>query len=300
MKHKIKIFFKLRKQSDTVKIICILAMAGVGFLISIIYHAADIYSYVNTPAEYVISGEGMVLQQRIDDLLQSEKGTMSSRQKSIPVTIMYKGIAAAVDCQVVSKEYAEGVFGINAGGGTKRFYMDKESFLEWKQELKDISNDGVDFNGTDINIEESEKKGGDMEIDIKYMTEEASGSLTDGGSTGEEGAANKYKTAKISVIKTDSVTERLIFTVGTSKDFLTDAYSMRIRFKQHDLDGTHVEKIRKLGCSLENENTVLTDEYELKIKLLHIKYGLACFVICLLSAGVMAVHIHLTKKLKLL
>ena len=52
MNNKIRSFLRLRKQSDTVKIICLFVLAATAFFVSVIYHAWDIYRFVNTPAEY--------------------------------------------------------------------------------------------------------------------------------------------------------------------------------------------------------------------------------------------------------
>ena len=56
MKNRIKTFLRLRKQNDLVKIICILGVAGVGFFASVMYHVWGLYQYVDTPAEYVLTG----------------------------------------------------------------------------------------------------------------------------------------------------------------------------------------------------------------------------------------------------
>ena len=89
------------------KIICILAIAGICFLAGFIYHLAGIYSYVNSPVEYVLSGDRTVSERHINELLQIESGMVVSGQKNIPVTIMYKGVTTTVDCLVISKKYAE-------------------------------------------------------------------------------------------------------------------------------------------------------------------------------------------------
>lgn len=291
MRCKIRNLIKLRKQSDTMKIICILAIAGISFLAGFIYHLAGIYSYVNSPVEYVLSGDRTVSEKHINELVQIESGIVVTRQKNISVTIMYKGVKTPLECLVISKEYAENILGINTLDGTKRFYMDDETFLEWKQELEESGE-----TGEGIRVENGVQKNGGMEFDIKYISDEgdASGqkddsgvSPSDGGSTTAE-ASPEYKRGKISVIKRENMKEKIVFTIGEANDLQKNVNSLRVRFKKHDLDGVHVEKIEKLGYSFENEDMVLTDEYELKLKLLYMKYNLLCFAICLLSVWVMA------------
>ena len=71
MKNKIRGFLKLRKQSDTVKLICMLAFVGIFFLANTIYHAWGIYHYVNTPAEYILMGTEGGRGERVEDLRRS-------------------------------------------------------------------------------------------------------------------------------------------------------------------------------------------------------------------------------------
>lgn len=61
-------FLRARKQNDTVKIICLLALTGISFLISSLYHAWRIYRYVESPAEYIITGSETVSNQRMDEI----------------------------------------------------------------------------------------------------------------------------------------------------------------------------------------------------------------------------------------
>lgn len=299
MRRKIRNLMKLRRQSDTMKIICILALAGICFLGSFIYHLAGIYSYVNSPVEYVLSGDRTVSEKYINELMQMESAMVVSRQKNIPVTITYKGLTTTLDCLVISKEYAENILGINTIDGTKRFYMNDETFLEWKQELEESGE-----TGEGIHVENGVQKNGGLELDIKYMPdeEEVVGPQDDGGASLSDDssttvlASPEYKTGKISVIKGEEIKEKMVFTIGEAKDLQKNANSLRVRFRKHDLDGIHVEKLGKLGYSFENEDTVITDEYELKLKLIYIKYNLLCFAICLLSVCVMAHHLLLSEK----
>ena len=301
MRPKIRNLMKLRRQSDTMKIICILALAGICFLGSFIYHLAGIYSYVNSPVEYVLSGDRTVSEKKINELMQMESGMVVSRQKNISVTVMYKGLTTTVDCLVISKEYAENILGINTIDGTKRFYMDDETFSEWKRELEESGE-----TGEGIHVEDAVQKNGGMELDIKYMPdeEEIASPQDDGGASLSDGssmtvlASPKYKTGKISVIKGGNIKEKMVFTIGETKDLQKNANSLRVRFQKHDLDGLHVEKIGKMGYSFENQDTVIKDEYELKLKLIYMKYNLLCFVICLLSVCVMTHYLLLSEKEK--
>lgn len=282
MKQKIKRFLKLRKQQDAVKIACILALAGTGFLTSLVYHAAYLYSYVNTPVEYVLTAESAISRERVDELVQMWDGVAVSRQKIMPVTIMYKGVMTTVDCVVLSKEYAGEVLGIDIKDGTKRFYMGEGAFSKWRRELEEGGNIGMG-----MDMAGSVQSGRDGELDVKYRTEEDAGSgISDGGGDMDgKGVSPTYKTAKVCLAKKSGLAEDLVFAVGDAKDLAGGVYSLRINFRKHDLDGIHVEKLKKQGYSLENEDAVITEGYELEIMLLHMRYGLLCLVICLASMG---------------
>lgn len=296
MKHKINMFIKLRKQSDIMKIVCILVIIGICFFASLIYYVADIYHYVNMPAEYVLSTDEKVSDKRINELVQLDNGVTVSKQKQIPVTIEYNGFEMTVDCLVLSKEYAKETFGIDTIDGTKRFYLDEESLSDLKQQLEDINEGDLDFK-----MENSVQGMGGVELDIKYMDESGEmADMSDGDGDSGDYRPQKYKKGKLSVIKRKEWMSKIIFTVGDSKDFLNDICGLRVNFKNHDLDGGHEEKLRKLGYSFENENIVIEDKNELEIKLIHIKYGIICFILCFISVGVMIHLLPLTKEMELL
>ena len=70
MKGKILKFMRLRKQSDMVKVSCLFALAGIAAFSSVCFHVWGIYVYADTPAEYVLMGEGLVSKKSVDELRQ--------------------------------------------------------------------------------------------------------------------------------------------------------------------------------------------------------------------------------------
>lgn len=100
----------------------------------------------------------------------------------------------------------------------------------------------------------------------------------------EPSVAGVYKSGKLIVVRNDGQNEKaLTCTTEAEGRLLKEAFSLRVLFDKHDLDGLHVEQLRKLGYTIENEEAVITEENEIGTKLLHIQYGLLSFGICLIA-----------------
>lgn len=273
MKNKIRYFLKLRKQNDVVKWICIFVLSGAAFLISAACHIRAIYRYVNTPAEYVLAGESVISQRRVDELWKSKDVAMVSRQTEVPVSISCQGAVAEITATVLSEEYIEGMCGAEALAGTKKIYMNETAFREFQFAL---SEDHVD-------IQSVGQTDDAPEYDIRYFMAEATEDPE-----GEAVTRPDYKTAKLIVQKAGQQEECAVFMAGTDSQLLKEACSLRVQFAKHDLDGLHVDWLKKLGYVIENEEMVVAEEYEIKQELLHVQYGLLCFAICLAAVFVLA------------
>lgn len=261
---------KLRKQSDMVKLIGIFALVAAACLVSVVCHAWEIYSYVNTPAEYVLAGE--VSQKRLEELRQNEEVAMVSQQMEIPVSISYQGVKAEISATVLSKEYIEGMYGAGAAAGTRRIYMNEAAFSELRLALSEKH----------VDMGQAGRSDGSEEYDIRYFMAE----VPENPEGDDAVAAPGYKMAKLIVRGTEE-RAHAVFTVGTDRWLRKRAGSLRVRFTKHDLDGLHVEWIGKLGYTIENEAVVVAEEYEVKQKLLHIQYGLLCGAVCLVAGVVL-------------
>lgn len=276
---KIHEFFRLRKQNDVVKLICILALTGAACIANAVYHAGEMYGYVKLPAEYVLTGEDVIPQKHVNELVQMEDMAEVSRELELPVTVRYKGKEAVLTCRVLSTEYLEGAYGIEISGGTKRYYMNEAAFTELRQSLSE------DEAGFTMEQEANTDEG--TEYSIQY--------LEDSGIPEEnETMTNSFKSAKLVVLKEGMLQEEALVCTAESGSRLTkEAVTLRVFYQKHDLDGLHVEALRKMGYLIENEEKVITEEYEMKIKLLHIRYGLFSGAICLVTVIVLW---HLVRK----
>lgn len=260
MNNKIRGFLRLRKQSDTVKVICLFALAAAAFFASVIYHTWDIYRFVNTPAEYVLTGEGTISQKRMDELAQMGDVAGVSRQMEVSITVMYRGMSTVINCNLLSQDYMEKLLDIKLPIGTKRIYMNETAFTEMLQGISEENEDLTD-------VESLKLAASSTEVDIRYSV------------------AESYKSAKLIVAKDDGQDEKaLACTAEAEGRLLKEAFSLRVLFDKHDLDGLHVEQLRKMGYGIENEEEVITEENEIQTKLLHIQYGLLSFGICLIAS----------------
>lgn len=272
MKNRIRTFLILRKQNDTVKMICIFALAGILSFASALYHAWEIYHYTGTPADYILASEGSVTEKNLAKLLQDKEVAAASPQRDISLMITFHGTRAEVNCTLLSQEYMEEMLDRKITQGTKRIYMNETAFLELWQSLPENNADMEEPDGF-------RQADGDMEFDIRYSMPL---DLPDAGED-SPATAESYKTAKLVVAKTGMQEEGFICMAEKSSRLSGTCSRLRIRFARHDLDGLHVKNLRKSGYSIENEEAVVTEEYGIKIKLLHIQYGFLSFAVCLMA-----------------
>lgn len=266
---KISEFLRLRRQNDTVKLICLFALTGAVCLINAVYHLGNIYHDVNLPAEYSLTGEGVITQKQIDAFMEIQDMAEVSREMEIPVTIKYQGGEVMLECTMLSQEYMAEVYGMETAGSTKRYYMNEAAFDSFRQSLSESE--------ASFMMRQESQSDGNREYDIQY---------SEALEISEEGdaVANTYKSAKLVVITSGIQQEESFFcTVENGSRLSREAIALRVLFQKHDLDGLHVSALRKMGYFIENEETVITEEYEIKMRLLHIRYGLLAGVICLVA-----------------
>lgn len=226
-------------------------------------------------AEYVLSGEGTVSQKRLDELWQCKDVAIVSRQMEIPITILYKNTKAALNCTMVSQKYLDEMFGTSLTAGTKKIFMNKESYAEFLQIL-------YEENDREPELPEVGQMQGNMELTIRYAEEQN----TD-DSDGVD-AVPVYKTAQL-IVLCDETLQREGFVYSSCEDsrLLKEAVNLRVQFQKHDLDGLHISKLQNLNFNMENEADIVKEEYEIQIKLLHMRYGLAGVIICLAAVFVL-------------
>lgn len=291
IRDRIRNFLRLRKQSDTVKMICLFVLTGAVFFACITYHIWMIFRYVDTPAEYILTGDGMISDKDIDELRQSKGVSKVSRQRTVSAVIQYGGAETAVDCIALSRDYIEDLYGAEISEGVSRIYMNEAAFAEFQEAISDNS-------GTMIYREEADIREDGTELTVRYCVgEEIAAASEEGKDDGDEpehgmGTARKYRSAKLIICKTDrEEAESFIYTAETDQLLMREAEGIRVWSEGHDLDGLYVDNLKKMGYEIENEERIKEEEHELQMKLLHIRYGLVVCGISIMGA-VTVIRVH--------
>lgn len=271
MKHRLKKYLRIRRQSDAVKIMSLFVLVAAVCLIHIIAQAGSIYWYLDSPAEYVLSNQGVISQKHMDNLRQGKDVALVSRQRELPVTITYKNSKAEMNCTMVSKEYLDERFGAALTAGTKKIFMNREAYSGFWQTLSE-ERDG------ETELPEPARIQGGEEFAVRYAVE------TEPDDSDGAAAPPISKTAQLIVIHDETPREEgFVFCAWEDGKLLKEADSLRIRFAKHDLDGLHVSNLQKLNFNIENEAVIVEEEYEIQLMLLHIRYGVAGFLLCLIA-----------------
>lgn len=269
---RIKDLIRLRKQNDAVKIMLLFLLAGIVSAFSVLYHAWEIYQYVNTPAEYVLSSNQIISAKQVQTLLQMKDTVRASRQLDTSLTIKYRGKEAAVNAVLLSQKYIEKMYDTILPPGAKRIFLDSVSFENLKQEWQE---DGEEDAG--IDSRQAERSEG---LDVRYAMME----MLPEQKEGTEEDILTGQPARLIVTKPENQEgEGLVCLAGTESQLLKGACSLRIQFRSHDLDGLQVDRLEKLGYQIENEERVMEQEFTMKMKLLHIRYGLLILGGCLVA-----------------
>ena len=260
---KIKEFLKLRKQSDMVKLVCIFMLAGIICMVRVVYHGIGMYRVVKQPVDYVLSGD--ISERHINEFANREDVYGVTREQLVSITLKYQGSEAEISCTLQSPAYMEAAYGIRQAGSAKKIYMKEAAFLDFYQCLSD----------NEINIfkEQGTQTEEGYEYTVRYLKSDEQE---------DDGTVKKaFKTAKL-VVKEDLQGDIPFVCMAENEVTLAKENGrLRILFKEQDLDGLQVEDLRKTGYVIENETAVVTEEYELRLFMLQIRYEMLLCGICL-------------------
>lgn len=261
---KIHEFLRLRKQNDTVKLMCLFALTGAVFFVNVLYHAGKLYHSVQSPVEYQLIRGGAVTNEQISELAQTEDVAAVSRSLDIPVTIKYQGQEIMITCTMLSKSYMETVYDIMLSGSEKRYYINQAAFEEIQ----------MSFMENNVSLEKGNDTEYGKEYKIQYREE-------------EEGEGNMplqvFHSARIFVLNEKTKQKTALICTEEDGTRLNKADSVRVLYQGHDLDGTRLESLTKMGYEVQNEQILAMEEYEMKIRLFHIRYGILVCVLFLVA-----------------
>lgn len=266
-----KKFWRLRKQEDRVKIVLLLFLMGIVFLFYGVYNGICLYQTVQTPVEYVLTGDSgdKYLGRKLNEIREWENmaGTSIFRENSVLIT--YQGEETTFSCVELSEEYIKDVYGISQSGATKTFYMNQKAFDMVKEAEGAFSYKQSD--SEDI-------------LRVAYEMEAAE----EGQTQLPEKERKEKKTAEIVLVK-EGVNEEepFVFSVEEKGILIKYGTGIRLCFKGQDMDGSQLRKIQEAGFTVKNINVYQELEYLRKEKELHIKYAFGVSGICLFCSCIL-------------
>ena len=287
MKNRLINFFKLRRHNDAVKMICMFGLAGLACLANGGDHIWEICCAVNAPAEYVLMGEGKVSQKSMDEMGKNQSVMRVSRQMECPVELMYGGKEGAISCTLLSAEYLEAMFHADISAGTRKIWMNRAAFSEWKEQLGEGVSGMAEMEGGEGDSGmagmEDESGSGVLELDVRYALEGESFSQGKEAPSQEGNVPVKYRSAKLIVVGSGGEDEEgAVYMAEEESRLQKEAEGLRVQFAKHDLDG--LQALRKPGYELQNEAQVVAEECDLETRMLHIKYSLFSCALCVAAA----------------
>ena len=263
---KIREFLRLRKQNDTVKLMCFFVLAGAGFFVNVLYHAGKLYHSVQSPVEYQLIRGSRVTNEHISELVQAEDVAAVSRSLDIPVIVKYQGEETMITCTMLSKSYIETVYGIMVSGSEKRYYINQAAFEEMQTR----------FMENNVSLKKGDITEYGEEYRIQYLEEEE-------GEEEENMPLQVFRSARILVLNEKMKQKTALICTEEDGTRLNKADSVRVLFSGYDLDGTRLESLTQMGYEVQNEQILAMEEYEMKIRLFHIRYGILVCVFCFVT-----------------
>ena len=255
-------FLRLRKQNDIIKIMCLYLIIGAVFIANAVINGIRLYQSVQSPAEYVLMGNGQnaAANVTLKEIGELENVAALSRQKEMMITVKYQGDEIEFSCTKLSGAYLEKVYGIRESGAMPTFYMNEKAYGQLKKnEYGPVEDSG---NG---------------ELRITYSVMDAS----------KDASANQTGgTAKVVRIQTGMPEdEPFVFCKGDSMGLSENTPDIRVFVNRQDLDGEDVNRLLGFGYTLVNEKEVQETEYLRQMQLVKIQYGGAVAAISLTCAG---------------
>ncbi|WP_370751927.1 ABC transporter permease [Eubacterium sp.] len=245
---KLKKLLKLRKQSDTVKLIMLIMILGIAMLIGVFYEGVKIYIDLQNEVEYIIVPQSNpVTKRQIDELRQIDNVKCVTPQKEKNVTVYINGKNSLVKCFQISEEYMDRVYGIERKKGMQNFYLTEQCY----EEIKNSALDG--------RIMENKFKS-------KYVIGEKTG------------------IAEFNCIKINDKELNCGFTCEKSSYLYGEDSKIRVCVSKSDFTGATTDALEKAGYSIENKEKVIEIENDRNIKLIRIKYQLLIVILCFVYA----------------
>ncbi len=251
-------FLKLRRQNDIIKIMCLYLIIGAVFIVNAIFNGFRLYQSVQSPAEYVLTGneQNAASNAKLQEISELENVAALSRQKEMMITIKYQASETVFSCTKLSEAYMEMVYGIQESGAMTTFYMNQKAYGQIKK--------------NDYSLGEDSDNG---ELRVNYTAGDAPESQTGG-------------TARVMLVQTRMPEEEpFVFCKGDGMSMSENTADIRVFVNRQDLGGEDVKRLQAFGFTLVNEKEVQEAQYLRQIQLVKIQYGGAVAAISLTCAG---------------
>lgn len=248
-------FWKIRKQKDTVKLMLLFILLGIGFFGHLAYEGICLYQITITPTEYILTSHDPtgITDMQMKELWELEQVSAVSRQQELSLELAGQRGKMNLTCLEVSQSYLENAYGIRSCGSMQVFYMNQLAYEEL------LRNMGY---GEDYDAPEED--------------------WTLGYVLGEE----ETGMAKV-ILVTEGVPndQPYAFHEGNSVRLAKNSPAIRIQVRQQDLDGMNVRRFQQSGLEIINHSDVEETGYRQERILLQMKYDCIIVVLCLLTAG---------------
>lgn len=241
-------FWRLRKQSDRVKVMFLFFLAGIFFLADAIHGGTEVYSMVKSPAEYVVknSAADELTSYQMNGIESIPDTGAISRQRTSQLALKAPEGEMTVECLELSEDYLIFAYGVPEESAMKTIYLNEtagEQLLQAFQKTK---------------------------IEEDYQTEYILGEQEEAGM------------AKIRVLSEKLPNDTpLAFCASDSVRLSEGGGTVRVLMKRKDLDGMNDKRLATLGLQVVNAADIEKTAMQQEMKFMQIKYDMIALALCL-------------------
>lgn len=241
-------FWRLRKQSDRVKVMFLFFLAGIFFLADAIHGGTEVYSMVKSPAEYVVknSAADELTSYQMNGIESIPDTGAISRQRTSQLALKAPEGEMTVECLELSEDYLIFAYGVPEESAMKTIYLNETAGEQLLQAFQKT------------------------EIEENYQTEYILGEQEETGM------------AKIRVLSEKLPNDTpLAFCASDSVRLSEGGGPVRVLMKRKDLDGMNDKRLATLGLQVVNAVDMEKTAMQQEMKFMQIKYDIIALALCM-------------------
>gem|GEM_PF-6079312 len=243
-----KNFLRNRKRSDRVKIMLYLGIAAAVFLVMTAVDIVNLVKALNTPAEYILSGD-TVSDARLNQLMEIDGVGAVTPVINNSLTVKYRTNETYIGVSCISKEYAKAVYGAERTGEMTTLFANSVAYRRILSELAGA--------------------GSVPDLNNEIMVE-----VRDG---------DRYKACRIVCFhQENSAEEAFVFMVMADSALRTHADSVRAFVPRQDTEQLAVSRMQSLGYMVMNREEILSFRNRIDLLFIEMKYHLIIAAMCCL------------------